>query len=126
MLNSNIYISALLWDGNERKIVYDCREGRYQSVISFAILNEIERVLSIKFQIPTEIINDYLSEILTFSDLVFPSTKIEEIKDDPSDNEVLETAIEGKADYIISGDKHLLNLKKYKDIKIIRTREFLF
>jgi len=126
VLDSNIYISALLWNGNERKRVSSCQEGRYNSIISFHILNEIERVLVKKFNLTTEVVNEYLSEILTFSDLVVPTMGINEITDDPSDNRILETAVEGMADYIISGDQHLLNLKQYRDILIIRTSEILF
>ena len=126
VLDSNIYISALLWNGNERKLVSSCQEGRYHSIISFYILNEIERVLVKKFNLTTEVVNEYLSEILTFSDLVVPTMRINEISDDPSDNRILETAVEGMADYIISGDQHLLNLKEYRDILIIRTSEILF
>jgi len=126
VLDSNIYISALLWNGNERKLVSSCQEGKYDPIISFYILNEIERVLLKKFNLTTEVVNEYLSEILTFSDLVIPTMKINEIPDDPSDNRILETAVEGMVDYIISGDQHLLNLKQYRDILIIRTSEILF
>ncbi|NMG83499.1 MAG: putative toxin-antitoxin system toxin component, PIN family [Methanosarcinales archaeon] len=125
VLDSNIYISALLWDGNERKIVYSCQEGKYQSFISIAILNEVERVLANKFKISKDIINEYLFEILSFTDLVFPTIELDVIKENPSDNRVLETAYEVKANYIISGDKHLLNVKKYDNIEIKRTSEII-
>lgn len=121
VLDSNIYISALLWEGNERKLVSYCQKGKYQSFTSIIILNEIERVLSKKFQISKEIINEYLSEILSFTDLVFPNIKLDVIKEDSSDNRVLETACEAKADYIVSGDKHLLNLENYDKIEIKKT-----
>jgi len=89
-------------------------------------LNEIERVLVKKFNLTTEVVVEYLSEILTFSDLVVPTMRINEITEDPSNNRILETAVEGMADYIISGDQHLLNLKQYRNIFIIRTSEILF
>ena len=54
-----------------------------------------------------------------------PSNRINAIKDDPDDNMVLECSEAGKADYIVSGDDHLLNFKKYKDIKIVRTKFIL-
>ena len=126
VLDSNIYISALLWNGNERKLVSSCQEGKYHPIISFYILNEIERVLVKKFNLTTEVVNEYPSEILTFSGLIVPTMRINEITDDPSDNRILETAVEGMVDYIISGDQHLLNLKQYRDILIIRTSEILF
>lgn len=57
--------------------------------------------------------------------VVKPTKRINEIKDDPSDNKFLEAAIAGNADYIVSGDKHVLKLKKFKDILIVTPAEFL-
>ncbi|MDP3765803.1 MAG: putative toxin-antitoxin system toxin component, PIN family [Nanoarchaeota archaeon] len=51
--------------------------------------------------------------------------KLEIVKEDPSDNIIMESAVEGKADFIVSGDQHLLKLKEYKGIKILTPREFL-
>ena len=53
------------------------------------------------------------------------SIKIEIIKDDPDDNKFIECAVTNKADYIISGDNHLLNLREYRNIKILSPKEFL-
>lgn len=47
------------------------------------------------------------------------------VKDDPTDDKYVVCAIEGDADFIISGDKHLLNLGSYKNIRILTVREFL-
>lgn len=44
---------------------------------------------------------------------------------DPADNIFLECAVDGNADYIISGDKHLLDLKTYSDIQILNPKAFL-
>ena len=51
--------------------------------------------------------------------------RIDVIKDDTSDNKYLECAVEGKADYIISGDKHLTDLQLFRGIKIIDPAKFL-
>jgi predicted nucleic acid-binding protein len=47
------------------------------------------------------------------------------VQDDPDDNKFIECALECRADYIVSGDTHLLNLKEYEGIKIINAGEFL-
>jgi predicted nucleic acid-binding protein len=47
------------------------------------------------------------------------------VSDDPDDNRVLECAVAGRADYIVSGDRHLLNLKQHAGIAILTAREFL-
>jgi hypothetical protein len=53
-----------------------------------------------------------------------PKQKLKIIKQDPRDNLILECAIEGGVEYIVSGDKHLFDLKRYKDIEIVSVREF--
>jgi len=47
------------------------------------------------------------------------------VEDDPSDNKILECALEAEADYIVSGDRHLLDLREYRGIKILSSGEFL-
>lgn len=59
------------------------------------------------------------------SKIVAPQQKLNIIKQDPDDNVILECAIEGKAGYIVSGDRHLLALKQYRGIKIITARQFI-
>ena len=57
------------------------------------------------------------------SDIVHPEGTIDVIDDDPSDNWVLETALLGEADIIVSGDKHLLTLGSYEGVRILRARD---
>ncbi|MCP2620983.1 putative toxin-antitoxin system toxin component, PIN family, partial [Candidatus Aminicenantes bacterium AC-334-E05] len=83
------------------------------------------RVLRLKFKRTTFEIFLILTGIRNITTFVSPILKISEIKNDEPDNRVLECAIEGKANYIISGDKHLLSLKKYKEIEILNAGEFL-
>ncbi len=52
-------------------------------------------------------------------------TKVDMIKQDPSDNKFLSLAVDGKAECLISGDKHLLELKKFRKTKIIPIGDFL-
>src|SRR3989344_2043204 len=66
-----------------------------------------------------------VEEIITLSKIVEPKSKLDIIKEDPDDNKILECAVEGKVDYIISQDKHLLDIKEYKEIKIITPKDFL-
>ena len=72
---------------------------------------------------PEDMIEEWKNLILKNSVLIAPSTKIDIIKEDPDDNKFLETAVDGKADFIISQDKHLLNLKEYRGVKILRPEE---
>ena len=57
--------------------------------------------------------------------MVVPNRKVNVIKDDPDDNKFIEAALEGKADYIVTQDKHLLNIQEFEGIKIVSPEEFL-
>lgn len=123
VLNTNIFISALFWDGNERRTLCGCYKGKYHLITSPDILDEVERVLRYKFEVPDAKISGFLEEILMLAEVVFPVKKVDIIKDDPSDNMILETAEAGNADIIVSGDKHLLNLSEFGGIHITRAGE---
>ena len=125
VLDSNILISAINYGGIPRDIYNLGKYKLIDIIISEPILKETSGVLERKFHYSHEITTLISSELMGSSIVVNPTKRIDEIKDDPSDNKFLEAAISGNADYIISGDKHLLNLKKYTSIKIVIPAEFL-
>jgi len=97
---------------------------------SEAILKEISRVLT--YPKISEIIKlsgigieDVIKNIVENSIIIKPKHKVDIIKEDIEDNKILECAIQAKANFIVSGDVHLISLKKFKKIKIITPREFL-
>ena len=59
------------------------------------------------------------------SELVTPEMDLEAIEDDPDDDKVLECAVAGNADYIVSGDSHLLDIEEYRGVEIVSPDEFL-
>ncbi len=124
VLDSNVLISAFFWKGRERDLPRNCREGEMELVISPFILEEVGKVLEKKFDIEKETIQGYIQEIFKFSHIVFVKGIIQEIKEDPSDNYIIETAVNGKASAIITGDKHLLKIRSYNDIIICNAREY--
>jgi putative PIN family toxin of toxin-antitoxin system len=125
VLDSNILISAFLWRGNERKLLTRCKSGKCTSVTSEQILSETEMVLRKKFHVPDDKNHAFIQSLILLSDLVFITNSLNVIEDDPKDNMVLETAILGKAEFVISGDKHLLKVKQYGSVRIIQSSEFL-
>lgn len=126
VLDTNIYISAILTLGKPRIVLNLARARLFHSCISEPIIQEIERILRIKIQKSTREIRLILNEILRMNEFVSPSRRISLIKEDDADNRVLECAAEGSCDYVISGDrKHLLALKRYKKISIVSAAQFL-
>jgi putative PIN family toxin of toxin-antitoxin system len=123
VLDTNILVSALFWEGNEQDILRRCRDGEMRSVTSTSILGELERVLLRKFGMPEEMVRAYVKEVIMFSDLVFPKGDLSVIERDPTDDLILETAMVGKADVIVTGDDHLLRLGTYKGVKIRKAKQ---
>lgn len=126
VLDTNIFVSGIHWSGPSEKVLHLWIEGKFVSVCSLPIIDEITRVL-MAFKVPLgpEDISWWESLILEKSIIVFPVGHIEIVRDDPDDNKFIEAAVEGKADYIVSQDKHLLNIKEYNGIKIVHPKEFL-
>jgi hypothetical protein len=67
----------------------------------------------------------YIELLMAYSKITEPTTPLNIIADDPADNKILECAIAAKADMIVSGDHHLLEIKEYEEIKIVTATKFL-
>lgn len=126
VLDTNVYISAILFGGKPEEIRKLSKEKKIEILISEAILKEIAEALRRKFKWQSWQISQAIDEIRGFVTLVVPQQTISVIKEDDPDNRVLECAIEGKAQYIVSGNEHhLLPLKEYQGIRILSPAEFL-
>ena len=124
--DTNVIISALFWEGNESKIVHLVEEGKIKLLTSVALLDELKKVLMYeRFGLNEKDVDDNVKYILTISEIISPKRRLRVIHEDPADNRVLECALAGKAAYIISGNKHLLRLKKFGEAKIVRAKELL-
>ena len=124
--DTNTLISAFISEGNEYELLKSAKLGKIKIILSLDILKEFKDVISRpKFGFSKEQIKNVFKQILSISEIIVPKLKIRIIKEDPEDDRILECASAGNVDYIVSGDRHLLNLKNYKNIKIIRTFEVL-
>jgi len=92
---------------------------------SLEIEKEIAEKLRTKFKLDEEEVNRILLDFSTFTIPVEVTKQIQAVTDDPDDDKFIECAICCNADYIVSGDRHLLNLKEYAGIKILKASEFL-
>jgi len=126
VLDTNIYISAILFGRKPEEIRKLSQEGKIELLVSEAIIAEVAEVLRKKFDWESWQISQVIDEIRETAILVIPRQTLSVIKKDEDDNRILECAVEGKAHYIISGDKrHLLPLKEYQGINILSPAEFL-
>ena len=131
VLDTNVIISALLSpSGPPAEIIDHWEAGDFDVVTSPPLLSELERALQyprVKKYLkrsPDEIAK-FIQRFTRLSGAVAPQFALEAIGDDPADNRVLECAIAGGAAYVVSGDKHLLQLKEHKEIVVLREVGFL-
>ena len=130
VLDTNVVISAtLIRDGSEDRILRAWQRGAFDSVLSPQILNEMGRALFYeKFRkarwMAEEEIVSLLQSLAQESLLVAGRVRVK-VSRDPEDNKFLEAAIEARAQYVVTGDKDLLDLKTYRQVRIVRPAAFL-
>ena len=126
VLDTNILISSFGWEGNPKKIFDLIIKGDEQLIISSEQFEELSEALDYpKFDFSEEQKSRFKSLILKVATMVYPQEKVNFITDDPDDNTILEAALAGKADYIITGDSHLLDVMEFRGIKIVPAKEFI-
>lgn len=126
VLDTNVYISGILFGGNSRAILELIIEGKLDLFISEAIIKEINDVLlRLKFNFSQEVVRNIINEINLISELVNPKVKHDIIERDVDDNIIIDCAVESNSRFIITGDKDLLEIKKFKEIWIINPGDFL-
>ncbi len=111
VLDTNIVISSAL-GGALVLILEHWDEGKFTVIVTSDILREYIEVLNRpKFRLKQETIDRITRYLFQFSEFVVPEERIKFIEADPADDKFLEAAVAGKVDLIVSGDKHLLDLK---------------
>ncbi len=125
VIDTNVLVSSL-WGGKPRRVIDLWDQGDILVVASEQVLNEYLSVLA-RFDLTEEDIDDItiLFSNPSKTSIVQPKARIHVIKKDPADNKFLECAVEGEADFIVSGDKHLLELARYKSVRLVSPSEFL-
>ncbi len=130
VFDTNIIISGRLWSGIPRKVIQTAEEGTVRVFISEALIDELNDVIQrAKFKTnlarigktTEQVVTEYL-QICTVIDAASISRIVEA---DTDDNHVLACAIAAQADYIVTGDFHLLNLYSYQNIVIVDASQFL-
>jgi putative PIN family toxin of toxin-antitoxin system len=126
ILDTNILISAFVFPGGAPEAVYRAAlEGRVTLVTSPALLAEFGRVLSEKFGWAPDRAEQAVAQIVRIGDVVRPTSTVHVIREDPADDRVLEAALAGKADVIVSGDRHLWRLDNWRGIQTEKATTFL-
>ena len=124
ILDTNIIISALGFGGKPREILNLILDNQIQGVTSSVLLAELEDVVNKKFPLLSSDLEKTKKQIRKKFKMVIPKQTVK-ILQDIDDNRVLEAAMTGKCNYIVTGDKDLLTLKTFHQIKILTPNDFL-
>ncbi len=126
VLDTNVLISAILFGGNPRQILEKAIRGEIRLCMSEPIVKELKGVLQrSKFDYSPEMIQVILTELTGIADFVNPLKTMDVVLEDPEDNRILECAVEAEANYIVTGDFHLLKLIRYRNIEVLNAVAFL-
>jgi putative PIN family toxin of toxin-antitoxin system len=130
VLDANVLVSGIVTEGIPRNILRVWRAGHFHLVESQATLDEIGRVLrgpkiARRHHWSESEIHGFTESLEALAILTPGKLRLNVIAADPSDNRYLECAIEGDADCLVTGDRHLLELAAYREVEILSPREFV-
>ncbi len=125
VFDTNIFVSAFAMPGGRAEAaVLKAVEGEVQLVISRAIIHEVLGVLARKFDRNREELARVAIHLSELAELVSPRRRFRMLRDEP-DNRILECAVAGKADAIVTGDQAMLQLGAFRGIRILTLKQFL-
>jgi len=122
--DTNIIISSVFWRGHPFEVIKRGVSGKCQLVTSAQILDEVARKLRGKFGFPEEGIQQLMDLLLTHCQVVDPTSTFDVVRD-RTDNKIVECAVDGDAEFIVTGDNDLLELKEFRGIRIVTAKAFL-
>ena len=126
VLDTNVLVSAILFGGPPRDVLELAISGTIHCSLSPSILDELRDVLCrAKFGFSLEQSLRVIEELQAVCDVVHPGDRVRVLTSDPDDNMILECAVSANAAFIVSGDRHLLDLGQYQGIVIVRPVEYL-
>jgi putative PIN family toxin of toxin-antitoxin system len=130
VLDTNIVISGTLWSGSPKQVMQIVEAGKALPLVTEAMLDELKEVIERpKFAKRLELLGKTAQEIISQyaskAEIIEAVALDESVSSDPDDDIFLACAISGKAQMIVSGDPHLLNVKQYQNIPILTAGDFL-
>jgi putative PIN family toxin of toxin-antitoxin system len=125
-LDTNVLVSALISDGKSRELLKMGIVKQYAIVISDLILKELALVLSRpKFKTSQDEVQRVIVALMRTAEVVNVTSKLKAVKEDPKDDMIVDTAYDGNANMIVTGDSHLLALNEYREIKIVTVEKMI-
>jgi uncharacterized protein len=124
VLDTNVLISGIVFGGKPREILEMVINRQLLGISSPVLMAELGDILSKKFGYPKLRVLQVEKKMRKIFHMVHPTKSVNIVRDN-DDNRVLEAAIEGGCEYVVTGDEDVLILEKYKGVKILTPAEFL-
>ena len=127
VIDTNVLISAIFWTGKPKQLLNYVRRQKITFVTSSELLSELREILTRQdkpFHLPDNEADQVVEAIKRSAEIIESHSPIN-VCDDDMDNRVIACAIDGMAEYIVTGDLHLLGLGSYKSVKIMTVADFL-
>jgi len=126
VIDTNIFISGFGWGGKPGVVLTLLENNQIKNYISPEIFEELKRAISYpKLKFPASFQNEILEFAFFHSEFVQPTEHVSVVAGDPADDKFLECALAAHAEFVISGDPHLVKLGKYRAIEILNVASFL-
>jgi len=123
--DTNILIAGLLWKGLPYRCLLLAKAGVVELFLCKEIISELSLKLKDKFNFTDIEVKMVIKDIESFSNDIKIEGIMRVVKGDKDDDKFIECACVSNADCIVSGDRHLLDLKSYKEVEILSARDFL-
>ena len=127
VLDTNVLISALIKEGKPRDLLLGILLN-HELVISREVLEEVATIANepkIRRYVDHKDITDFLRDLASSASIVKIRSKFIAVKQDPDDDTIMRTAVDGRARLVVSGDSHLLDMKGFRGIRIVSVAEML-
>lgn len=125
VVDTNVWISGIVFGGKPEQVLRRLLDGAADLIISEELIAELRQKMTQKFPDYLTRFNKIEASVREDVELVKPDKFLAPVCRDPDDDKFIETALAGGANYIVSGDKDLLDIGKYQNIRIIKPAEFL-
>jgi len=126
VVDTSVWVSGIFWTGLPHRLLLRWRDGEFEAVVSPVLLDELSRVLhaiAVRVGASPDLAEEWVNLIALGAEWVIPAEAVA-ICRDPGDNAVLEAALAGRVDCIVSGDQDLLTLGEFQGIPILTPRQF--
>lgn len=125
VIDTNVLISAIFWSGRPKQLLHEVRRGHVTFLSSEPLLSELREILTRNdkpFNLSSEAADHVIRTLSGFAEIVTTVSHITACADE-ADNRVLECAVDGGAEYIVTGDQGLLNLRYFRGAAIVSVAE---